>query len=219
MSNPTFKQPSSKKLSAIRVVALTGVEFLMFIVIACSFWYQDFRYALPTPKPKNWMMPQVGRAIQLPDHFTVAADGKPIAFNFYNCDCACSRFNLDHVRKLARTYGRSIRFILVLEGGTRTDEETLFQGLNLNAEHYCDPNGEIARALGVYATPQGVVLDSEHRMVYRGNYNTGRFCVEPRTEFMRLVLECVSSGRPVPRQLQKYRPAYGCAIPSLWTKK
>jgi hypothetical protein len=210
--------PGETLRSTPKIVVLALAELSLLAVIGLSFWYQDLRYALPTPQPANWKAPSVGTRILLPASLTSGSSRAPLALNFYNSDCGCSRFNLDHLRQLYRSYGKKVRFILVLEGGSKSQEEATFQGLRLNCEHCCDTDGGLARDLGVYSTPQAAILDSDLRLVYRGNYNVGRFCTDPRTEFARLALESVVSGRLLPAGLATV-PAYGCAIPAFATSE
>jgi uncharacterized protein DUF6436 len=210
--------PTARSKSRFRIAALVGAELTLFSVVAAAFWFQDLRYSLPAPRPKNWKAPAMGASPRLPAQFSASTDGRPIAFNFYNSACPCSRFNLDHVRRLAALYGSRVRFVLVMEGGTQLEQEGAFRSLNLEAEPCYDPTGKIALNLGVYATPQAVVVDSNRRLVYRGNYNLGRFCVDPRTEFVRAALENTTSGKPLPTIMAQPIPAYGCAISAVSTE-
>lgn len=204
-----------KGVAKLRKVALlVAAEIALLAVIGFSFWFQDLRYSLPTPRPVGWRAPAIGSSFTGNLDLTKPVGSRPALFNFYNCDCPCSRFNLDHVRQLAKTFGSRVRFVAVIEGGTEADEKDVFKGLNLEAEPYYDANGKLARELGVYATPQAVLIDSKHRLVYRGNYNLSRFCIDTSTEFVRLALESVTSGQPLPAVVQSSVSAYGCAIPA-----
>ena len=70
----------------------------------------------------------------------------------------------------------------------------------------------IANAAGVYATPQAVLVNARRELVYRGNYNTSRYCSNPETEYVRIALESLV-GRSAPANLPE-SPAYGCELPS-----
>jgi hypothetical protein len=198
-----------------KLVLLVGAELSLIAVIGLSFWFQDLRYSLPAPKPNGWKAPAVGSSLLAKVGSIPLPTGQPVVFNFYNCDCACSRFNLDHLRLLTKEYGSKMRFVLVVEGGTKSQEEDIFRGLNLDEQPYCDPDGQLARGLGVYATPQAVVVDGQRRLVYRGNYNSSRYCSDPGTQFVRIAIESVLAGRSLPPGVNTSGAAYGCAIPAV----
>ena len=69
----------------------------------------------------------------------------------------------------------------------------------------------------MYSTPQAVIADREGRLAYRGNYNVSRYCTDPKTPFVRIALEklttidAVTIGGGVS---QTEQPAYGCELPS-----
>ncbi|MBL8910953.1 MAG: hypothetical protein JNM17_09650, partial [Archangium sp.] len=74
-----------------------------------------------------------------------------------------------------------------------------------------DPDSELADALAVYSTPQAVLLDGARTLIYSGNYNTSRYCTDPKTEFVRLALEQLDrdTAAPLPEL-----PAWGCQLPA-----
>jgi hypothetical protein len=77
-----------------------------------------------------------------------------------------------------------------------------------------DTGGEIARECGVYSTPQAVILTSEGRLYYRGNYNLARYCSDPATEFARLAIESILGGRPAFPAPKESVISYGCSLPA-----
>ncbi len=200
---------------SLKIAGVIVAEVVLLGIIGLSFWFQDLRYSLPTPRPNGWKAPKIGTNLSAGLNSSQVGNGRPTLFNFYNCDCPCSRFNLDHVRQLSKQFGQNIKFVIVLESGTVKEEQEVFKGLKLRATPYFDSDGKLARSLGVYATPQAVLTDSHERLVYRGNYNVSRYCNDPRTEFVRLALESVTAGQPLPALVKSSIPAYGCAIPTL----
>ena len=75
-----------------------------------------------------------------------------------------------------------------------------------------DPGGHRAARLGVYSTPQAVVIGADGRLFFRGNYNTTRYCVDSRTEFARIAIEALLAGIPLPDLPPQARVAYGCPL-------
>ena len=78
---------------------------------------------------------------------------------------------------------------------------------------YRDPDGAVAKRLGVYSTPHAVILSKTGELYYRGNYNRGRFCADPKTEFARLALESLLANGPPPQFPKSATLSYGCARP------
>lgn len=168
--------------------------------ICGAFWWQDLRYSLPTPVPAGLKAPAIGTPV------SALASGRPTLLNFYNPSCPCSRFNLPHLQEIARHLGGRGRMVLVLPPKATVPDVP-------GADVLRDREGRLAAQLGVYASPQAVVLDAEGRIAYRGNYNTARYCRSPKTEFARIAFEAVLAGRSVPAMPISARVAYGCALP------
>src|SRR5262245_2467514 len=113
-----------------RAPALGGL-LLLFAFIGAVFWYQDWRYSLPTPRPADLQQPPLRAALALPragGPSTLAAAGgdRPVLLHFFNPSCPCSRFNLDHVRALRKAFGDRVEFVAVLQGTDARELEAAF---------------------------------------------------------------------------------------------
>ncbi len=200
--------------------ALAGAyAFAACGLIACAFWHQDWRYRAPTPLPAGRVVAArrdvLAARVMEAAGLAASARPQPLFLHFFNPQCPCSRFNLDHVRKLIRAYGAHVRFVAVLQGDD--DESALresWRKLQVNAECAIDDDGRIAAACGVYATPQAVLLDADGELYFRGNYNTTRYCDDPRTQYARLALEALRAGQSTFATAPDSAVAYGCALPS-----
>lgn len=182
----------------------------LFGLILVAFWVQDWQYSLPTPRPARLAQTHLGHPLRLAglSALTRPADGRPLFLHFFNPSCPCSRFNLDHVRRLVHDHGTRVQFVAVIEGGTPRTVR------NLPMPSVADADGAIARACGVYSTPQAVLLDAGGSLYYRGNYNTSRYCAGRSTEFARLALESLLASRPSAASPHAATLAYGCQLPS-----
>jgi hypothetical protein len=200
-----------------RLLLAGGCVAALLGLVAWVFWEQDVRYMLPTPRPPGLVQPGVGSALpagQWLARLGVAPRGLPVHLHVFNPDCPCSRFNADHVRELARTYGDRVQFvglIQVPEDTARADAAAAALALELGMPLAIDEGGAIARAAGVYSTPQAVLVDAAGGLVYRGNYNLSRYHVDRRTEHARLALEALV-GEPA-AFTDPGAPAYGCELP------
>jgi hypothetical protein len=191
---------------------LFSCQAALCCVIAWVFWWQDLRYALPTPRPAGLEQPPTGATFA-----DLVSDERPTLLHFFNPDCPCSRFNLTHLRRLTRDFAGRVRFVAVLSLETDANPSATlksFSAWHLDAEPLLDPGGRLAARLGVFATPQAVVLGRDGRLIFRGNYNAGRYCVDPRTEFARLALLAAVEGTPLPEFPPVATTAYGCELPT-----
>jgi len=213
-SLPALLQGRSKWWRTLFVGLL---ELGLVVLIGGMFWHQDWRYSLPTPRPPKLIEPTLGAVIAVPAVLGATISDlfdRPVLLHFFNPDCPCSRFNLDHVRSLHRQFSGKVNFVAVLEG---TDSERLRQQyarLDLPVPAIVDADQSVAGSLGVYSTPQAVLLDRQQRLCYRGNYNTSRFCTVPQTEFARLALESMlMESRNNALLPAAATTAYGCSLP------
>jgi hypothetical protein len=201
-------------MSRLRLVLLIFGEATLVGVIVAAFWYQDWRYSLPTPKPTDLVQPPVGTPhAELLRRILPPSRGRSprcLVLHFVSPECPCSRFNLEHVRGLVKQFPQ-VRFVAVLEGGPGPEGGDL---LHLGMEAVADADHAHARALGVYSTPQAVVFTADGRLAFRGNYNRSRYCNDPDTAFVRRVLAALTTGRPVPDLPADATEAFGCPLPT-----
>jgi hypothetical protein len=199
----------------LRLALASSTTLLCSAAIVATFWFQDMRYSLPTPRPATLKQALPGTRARLPAALaSLVREDRPLFLHFYRPECPCSRFNLDHVRSLERRRKDEATFVLVLEGPDRAALERAALRLDWPVPRVLDTAGEIAAALGVYSTPQAVIVDASGALAYRGNYNTTRYCTDARTEFARLALEDVIANRPVREFPAAATTAYGCSLPA-----
>jgi len=194
--------------NALRLAIVIAVTGLALLAMGIVFWRQDLRYSQPTERPQDLVQAPVGTVMELPAALSSVPDllpNKPLLLHFYNPDCPCSRFNLDHLQLLQARYGPRVQFVEIVESATVGDS-----GLGLPV--VADPDGSLAAHFGVYSTPQAVVLDATRRLHYRGNFNAARYCNTPATQFARQALEALLNGTATvfdPRA----EAAFGCPLP------
>lgn len=172
--------------------------------VGLAFWTQEVRYATPAEPPPGVAVPAAGATLPLDG--LIAPDGRPILVHVYAPDCPCSRFNRTEMAEMGRLFGGRLATVVLAVGPA--DEPV--PGLAADAV-LADPDGAAAARLGVYATPQAVLLDPAGRLVYRGGYNRGRYCADPRTAFARRAAERLLAGEPVE---QATGPVFGCPTPA-----
>ncbi|MCA6074681.1 TlpA family protein disulfide reductase [Fulvivirga sedimenti] len=190
---------------ALTLTALGGIGFL--------FWEQEYKYTLPTPIPQNLKQVETGDSVEA---ILPRLPGKKGVFvHFYNYDCPCSRFNITEFQSMVRRYSDDIQFIAVLQSEDQDPLkiEEFKKKYDLGIEVIDDPDGSIADALGIYSTPQAVLIQ-DHKIYYKGNYNRARFCVSRNTKFAEIALDAMLNGEEPPYFPEVALTAYGCELPS-----
>jgi hypothetical protein len=212
-NTPASTVPVWRPITAsIVVVALLGF-------VGHTMWQQDWKWGLPTPRPAQLKQPKIGAHLELPESVTArwsSTAGRPLFLHFYNPDCPCSRFNQDHVRDLIRAHRGNVTIIAVIapEGGPVSPRAVANAERDLGVPVLLDADGSLAKRVGVYSSPQAVIVEPDGALYYRGNYNLARYCTDARTEFARLAIEHVLAGKPAYDAPVQARVAYGCPLPS-----
>ncbi len=183
---------------------------LLFSAAGALFWYTDWRYQLPTPVPKNYRPVNTGQIIPLDSAFA-SIGSKPIFLHFFNPDCPCSRFNMAHFKSLVRQYGSRVDFVIVVMSRKSFTVQAIQDKFDVQLPVLFDAS--LATSCGVYSTPQAVILDRQHRLYYRGNYNSSRYCSDEKTSYAKIAL----AGFLNEQRRMAFSPlalkAYGCSLP------
>jgi hypothetical protein len=184
---------------------------VIFSGMTYIFWYTDWQYSLPTPVPKGYQPVAQGEYIDLSGKLTVATN-KPVFIHFFNPECPCSKFNMAHFKSLVKRYGDSICFtIVVLNKNKSYTEQEIQNKFDLTIPVSFDSS--VAGVCGVYATPQAVLLDAQHHLYYRGNYNKSRYCTDKNTNYAQMAINTMLRSNPLPAFNDGAFRAYGCQLP------
>ena len=185
--------------SAFLALCITFVGFI--------FWDQELKYRRPTPVPEHYETVAVGSSVSLPPGL---GKGKAWFLHFYNPDCPCSRFNVQHLRSLIGTYSDSVAIAVVV-----ASNEDIYRAKKAFGEHMLiltDVDGSIAKSCGVYSTPQAAIVDQQGALYYRGNYNQSRYCTARATNFAELSLIAMINKQLPPQFGLLATESYGCSI-------
>ncbi|HLQ37026.1 MAG TPA: redoxin family protein [Planctomycetota bacterium] len=196
------------------IALVAALALLLFAGVIL--WREDLRYSLPTPRPPALAQPAFGAQLLAAPALAPLRPllrGRPLLLHFYNPDCPCSRFNVQHLQQLQRNYQDRVDFVAVLQSDDPAAAAATFAGLALAMPGLPDRGGAIAAAFGVYSTPQAVLLDAGGRLFFRGNYNSARYCIDRRTAFAQAAIERLLVGRPPPPDDPRAGVAYGCELP------
>ncbi|HJP64628.1 MAG TPA: redoxin domain-containing protein [Mucilaginibacter sp.] len=183
----------------------------LFSVIGVLFWYNEWVYHLPTPIPENYKPVDQGRLIRL-NGIAEAGHSKPVFLHFFNPDCPCSRFNMANFKSLVKRYGRQVNFVIVVMNNKLYTAKAIQDKFDLDLPVLFDPS--IAASCGVYSTPQAVLLDEDHKLYYRGNYNSSRYCTDEKTNYARIAITGLLHDHQKIIFNQLALRAYGCQLPN-----
>ena len=201
-------KPMKKKLVIVWLLLLAGL-------IGMVFWQTAWKYSLPTPIPSNYRDVPRGTSIVLPlsAHSSVTAD-KPLFLHFFNPACPCSRFNMPQFRALVQHYGQQVSFAIVVMSPEKYTAAQLQAKFDLPYPIPVLSDSAIAAACGVYSTPQAVIIGTDGRLFYRGNYNQSRYSSDERTGFARQALDSfLHHNYSLTVSPLAFR-AYGCQLPT-----
>jgi hypothetical protein len=182
---------------------------IIVLVMAVLFWRNELVYTLPTPVPQNYAVVHSGQTIDLSQYMPVSQE-KPQFLHFFNPSCPCSRFNMPHFKSLVAEYGHAVDFGIVVMSTRTYSEKEIQKKYDLSIPVYFDST--IAAGCGVYSTPQAVIINTDQRLHYRGNYNKSRYCTDKKTNYAQLALEALLIKQPVTFDAFATK-AYGCQLP------
>ena len=198
----------------MRKLLLTCWLLLLAGGICYLFWHNEWKYSLPTPVPANYNAVNIGQ--QIPIHEKMSTTGKPLFIHFFNPQCPCSRFNAPHFNSLVRKYGKEIDFkVVVTKGAEGFTPQQIQDKFDFTVPVSFDSS--IAGICGVYSTPQAVIIDTDNKLFYRGNYNRARYCTDTKSNYAQMAVESLLNHETNPLFSQYALKAYGCQV-ALCTK-
>lgn len=202
-------------VKALVIVWLT----LLFTGIIALFWHHEWVYSLPTPIPEkyvavnsgssidgsNWKIDESARKKKLNSN-------RPLFLHFFNPDCPCSRFNMPHFGSLAKQYGHEVDFAIVVMSNKHFTEKEIQDKFGLNIPVFFD--SAIAASCGVYSTPQAAIIDTNHKLYFRGNYNKSRYCTDKKSNYAQMALDGLMHKDAHMVFDRLALTAYGCRLPN-----
>jgi len=182
----------------------------MFAAIVCIFWYQEIQYLLPTPIPKDYHVVIPNEIVQYDSVLIPQRQARPKLLHFFDPDCPCSKFNIKHFYSLQRNYKDKIDFFVVV-----TDQEKVERAKKLidtDITILMDSRGMLAKACGVYSTPQAAIIQTTNQLYYRGNYNRARYCTDKKSNFVEMALDSLVANKKAPYFSDLATRSYGCNL-------
>ena len=183
---------------------------MIFGGICSMFWYNEWKYSLPTAVPQNYKAVNIGDHVYLGGKIKSDPD-KPLFIHFFNPDCPCSRFNVPHFKSLVKKYGNQFTFaVVVINKDKIYTPKDIKDKYDLDMPVLCDTT--IATVCGVYSTPQAVIIDGSQQLYYRGNYNKSRYCTDKNSDYAQMAIDSLLSKNNKPVFNQYALVPYGCQV-------
>lgn len=196
----------------LRRTLLILILGLISLFIAGIFWNQEIKYQLPTPQPANYRPVTLGEKVYLNNQFKLS-ENKPILIHFFNPGCPCSKFNIEHFNEIVKKYKSIVDIYVVVKTDDDIDTEDIKKKFSEDVKVLLDADDQIANNCGVYATPQGVLIDKDRDLYYRGNYNKSRYCTSKESNYVDMAIDSLLAGKKYPVFESAALIPYGCEIP------
>lgn len=194
----------------MRIVGVTLILLVVFSGIGLIFWYQEAQYLLPTPVPANYKAVLPNEVIRFDTALLPQQYARPKLLHFFSPDCPCSRFNLKHFLSLNRKYAGQVDFYVVV---AEKDQVTSAQYMvERKVPVLVDQGEKLAKACGVYSTPQATLIQTDNKLYFRGNYNRSRFCTDKNSNFVQMALDSLIAFKAPPHFSEFATQSYGCSI-------
>ena len=182
-------------------------------VVADVFVTYDVKFLKPTPIPVGYKFIKTGTDVKIGSLLSQISDNKPIFLHFYNPDCPCSRFNVYAFKQLEKKYHDKICFVIVVLSNGDLDKLEHARHVFSNDIPVIADN-MLAKQCGVYSSPQAVLISSDKKLFFRGNYNTSRYCTNSSSFFPELAIKSYLKGAEYALLPDNAYVAYGCSLPT-----
>ena len=118
---------------------------------------------------------------------------------------------MKHFKSLVKEYGNEVDFQIIVMSNKDYTAKGIQDRFDLQIPVLFDT--AIASSCGVYSTPQAVIINTDHKLYYRGNYNRSRYCSDKKTEYARTALDALLHNRQAVSFDQFALKSYGCQLP------
>jgi hypothetical protein len=194
----------------MRVAGATIILIAIFSGIGLIFWYQEAQYLLPTPVPKNYRVILPNEIIRFDSALIPQQYDKPRLLHFFSPECPCSRFNLKHFLSLNKKYGSAFDFYVVI--AKKEDVTSAKYMVEGSVPIIVDKDEKLAKACGVFSTPQAAIIQRDNALYFRGNYNRSRYCTDANSNFVQMALDSLIAHKGPPHFIELATQSYGCSI-------
>jgi thiol-disulfide isomerase/thioredoxin len=146
----------------------------------------------------------------------VVGDRKAVVLVFVSPYCPTSNAFTPEVNRIAANYGDRFAFYLVEADAdiTLADAKKHVETMEIKVPVLLDTQHRLALLTKAKTTPEAVVLNANGEPLYQGRINDlyssqTRKLKEPKTHDLRVALDAIAAGQPVPVAATK---AIGCSI-------
>ena len=161
----------------IKKIIGAGAIAILFSVVVAIFWFEQFQFYRPVSLPENFQEVNVNDTIVLNNLLfnTKEKETRSVFIHFFDTSCKFSRINIEHIRLFTKKYKKSFSFYVVVSGEHDQNFIDTFKTKFQVPEFVrliSDKSCTVAKECGVYSTPQAVIINPNHTLYFRGNYNS-----------------------------------------------
>ncbi|MCV6587442.1 MAG: DUF6436 domain-containing protein [Marinobacterium sp.] len=192
--------------SSRRQQILMGLLVFVWLIAMCyAFWWfliRDIRLFYP-PGHEQYvhfenarMGDHLQQFIQAKHPGLLTSPSQGVLVHFWDPDCLCSRFNIQHVQQLIEEFGpQGIRFMVVLNDRVDNPEQWLQQAPTLFPGATVVSASTLALPVQLTASPSTAILNAQGHLTYFGPYTLGALCLPSGDGLVETVFKHLLAGR------------------------
>lgn len=188
-----------------KVIIASILVVLWAAATAYAFWWFEFKNLRTFDSRDNGQLVEISASslqsllLRLTQHDTHNVR----VIHFWNPDCYCNRFNLQHLQQIRLEYAKQgVGFYLALSGN-RYDYQT-----QIDKQFGDIPVLELGESgVLIPSTPSAAIIKTGYGLTYFGPYSTGAMCSAQSGSFVEKILDETLSGTPA---VQINTLAFGC---------
>ena len=117
---------------------------------------------------------------------------------------------MKHFIALKKQYSQQVDFYVAVTSQKKV--ESAKKLIDSDIAIIVDTGEGLAKACGVYSTPQAALIQANNQLYFRGNYNRARYCTDPNSNFVQMAIDSLVSNKQPPLFNELATLSYGCSI-------
>ncbi len=198
-------------MGKIQILVLMLMLF-MTIGVLHFYWVNEFEHYIPVQESS--MIAQVGSNISL-EASLLQIGSKPAFIHFFDNECILSKTNIEHLNLFLPDFQRSFEMYLIVAGDVTVQDLKRKYDLPTYIKVINDPTRQLFDELGVKATPQAMIIETDQKVLFRGNYSNGNgLCAPSNIKYSAPAIALLKRSRdkPLPFFPTYQTQQWGCKL-------
>jgi hypothetical protein len=133
-----------------------------------------------------------------------------VIFHFWNPNCRCDIYNMQHVKALRREYGDKLHLLVVSAASNHIEYQQQWQDLQTDYQVEFIQYNALNLPVVLPATPSVAVVQASGELSYFGPYAVGGLCLPGENSIVEGVLDSILAGNPL---RYPFSTGFGCYCP------